>query len=76
MNKIGYAMDGYGIYSSYDAGGRELTNADLDECHGRVSSVEWDGKRMDIYHYVLTREYPYTIGCFRGSPLRRPSRRR
>jgi hypothetical protein len=21
-----------------------------------------------MYHYVLTREYPYTIGCFRGTP--------
>lgn len=23
-----------------------------------------------MYHYVLTLEYPYTIGCFRGTPVR------
>jgi hypothetical protein len=65
---IGYAIDGFGIYSTYDAGGAELTNANLDVCHGRTSTVLWDGKPQSIYHYVLTREYPYTIGCFMGSP--------
>jgi YHYH protein len=67
---IGYALDGFGIYSTYDENGRELTNADLDECHGRVSRIMWDGKQVTLYHYVLTREYPYTVGCFRGNVLR------
>jgi hypothetical protein len=22
-----------------------------------------------MYHYVLTRDYPYTLGCFRGRPV-------
>jgi hypothetical protein len=66
---IGYAIDGFGIYSMYDAQGHELTDADLDECHGRSSVVEWNGSRRLIYHYVLTREYPYTVGCFRGTPV-------
>jgi hypothetical protein len=65
---VGYALDGFGIYSLYDAQGRELTDADLDECHGRTSEVLWDGTRVPMYHYVLTREYPYTVGCFRGTP--------
>jgi hypothetical protein len=69
---VGYAIDGFGIYSLYDAKGRELTNADLDACHGRTSEVDWDGKRVTMYHYVLTREYPYTIGCFRGTPVALP----
>lgn len=73
---IGYALDGFGIYSIYDATGTELTNADLDACHGRVSKVMWNGKRVAIYHYVLTREYPYTIGCFRGTPVEIPRPRR
>lgn len=73
---IGYALDGFGIYSIYDRQGNELTNADLDACHGRVSTVNWNGKRVAIYHYVLTREYPYTIGCFKGTPLRLAHRRR
>jgi hypothetical protein len=67
---IGYALDGFGIFSSYDANGRELTNADLDECHGRVGRIVWNGKETDMYHYVLTREYPYTVGCFHGAPVR------
>ncbi len=66
---IGYAIDGFGIFSMYDATGRELTDADLDACHGRVSTIDWDGKRVSLYHYVLTREYPYTIGCFEGTPV-------
>ena len=65
---IGYAIDGFGIYSTYDANGTELTNADLDACHGRTSVVQRDGKPQNVYHYVLTREYPYTIGCFVGTP--------
>jgi YHYH protein len=65
---IGYALDGFGIYSMIDASGTELTNTDLDACHGRTSAVMWDGKPQSIYHYVLTREYPYTIGCFMGTP--------
>ena len=52
----------------YDAHGSELTNADLDACHGRTSPVTWNGRRVSIYHYVLTREYPYTVGCFKGTP--------
>jgi len=67
---IGYALDGFGIYSMYDENGRELTNADLDECHGRVSRIPWDGREVVMYHYVLTREYPYSIGCFRGKPVK------
>lgn len=66
---VGYALDGFGIFSMYDAHGRELTNADLDACHGRVSEIDWDGTRVSMYHYVLTREYPYTIGCFHGTPI-------
>ena len=67
---IGYALDGFGIYSMYDENGKELTNSDLDECHGRVSHIIWDGKPVEMYHYVLTREYPYTVGCFRGTEAR------
>jgi hypothetical protein len=67
---IGYALDGFGIYSTYDAQGRELTNAGLDECHGQTSEIVWDGSQVSMYHYVLTREYPYTLGCLRGTPAR------
>lgn len=65
---VGYAVDGYGIYVERDAKGNLPTNADLDECHGRVSQVLWNGKKTDIYHYDATLEYPYTIGCYHGTP--------
>ena len=63
---LGYALDGFGIYSGIDEMGKEISNDELDECHGTTSPVLWDGKRVTMYHYVMTREYPYTIGCFRG----------
>jgi len=69
---IGYALDGFGIYGPYDASGHKLTNADLDGCHGRVGPVMWDGKLVSMYHYVMTDEYPYSIGCFRGTPVSVP----
>jgi YHYH protein len=65
---MGYAFDGFGIYGPYGADGKELTNADLDECHGITSDVEWDGQMVTMYHYVATREFPYVVGCFRGTP--------
>jgi hypothetical protein len=65
---IGYALDGFGIYNSRDENGHELTNNDLDECHGRTSPVLWNGSVQNVYHYVATRAFPYTLGCFRGDP--------
>ena len=59
---VGYALDGFGIYVEPGA-----TDADLDACHGRTSTVLWNGKPTRIYHYVATAEYPYTLGCFRGA---------
>jgi hypothetical protein len=67
---VGYALDGFGIYSPYDDAGRELTTADLDECHGTTSMVDWDGQQVLMYHYVMTRDFPYTVSCFRGTPTR------
>lgn len=66
---VGYALDGFGIYSMRDRNGRELTDKELDVCHGRTSPVMWDGKLVNMYHYVMTREYPYSLGCFRGTPV-------
>jgi hypothetical protein len=66
---VGYVTDGYGIYVERDAHGNLVTNADLDACHGRTSTVVWNGKKRKIYHYDATLEYPYTIGCFHGTPI-------
>ncbi len=65
---MGYAFDGFGIYGYYGEDGSELTNADLDECHGHSHAIEWDGQSVDMYHYHATHEFPYTVGCFMGTP--------
>lgn len=67
---VGYALDGFGIYGMRDLStGRILHDADLDACHGITSPVRWNGRTVTMYHYVLTAQYPYTIGCFRGTPV-------
>jgi hypothetical protein len=65
---IGWALDGFPIYGPRGKGGRYLSNADLDECHGTTSKVRYLGKTRKIYHYVANYEFPYTIGCYRGTP--------
>ncbi len=47
-----------------------LSNANLDACHGHTGSIVRNGKRVRSYHYHATHEYPYTLGCFKGTPLR------
>lgn len=66
---VGYALDGYGIYLERDSHGNLPTNADLNACHGRVSTVMWDGKPTKMFHYDVTLEYPYFVGCFYGTPV-------
>ncbi len=63
---VGYAIDGFGIYGHYGENGKALSSADLDECHGHTHEIEWEGKRVRMYHYHATFDFPYTIGCLRG----------
>jgi hypothetical protein len=65
---VGYALDGYGIYVERNAAGNLPTDADLDACHGRTSMVLFNGKIVSMYHYDATLEYPYTVGCYEGTP--------
>lgn len=65
---VGYAADGFGIYGNLGQNGVALTNADLDECHGHTHSITVNGVTVNQYHYHATKEFPYTIGCFRGTP--------
>jgi hypothetical protein len=66
---VGYALDGFGIYGLRGENGDTLTNADLDECHGHTHAITWNGQTVTMYHYHATIEYPYTVGCFRGTPI-------
>ena len=54
---IAYALDGFPIYGTTDADGKEPT--DLDEFNGRF---ETDG----TYRYYATKKYPYINGGLRG----------
>jgi hypothetical protein len=67
---LGYAFDGFGFYGTRGEDGTPLTGAALDECHGHTHAIEWDGTTVVMYHYHATAEYPYTLGCFRGTPVR------
>lgn len=63
---VGYALDGFGLYGRFGESGKELGSTDLDECHGHTHLVQWDGHSSAMYHYHVTRDYPYTLGCFKG----------
>lgn len=67
---IGWALDGFPITGPTVSEGNVLTTADLDECHGLVSEVLIDGEPVTTYHYVMTQEFPYSVSCFRSTPMR------
>ena len=66
---VGWIYDGFPIVVERDASGALPTNADLDECHGRTSPILVDGKVLTQYHYSVTLEFPYFIGCYRGTAV-------
>jgi hypothetical protein len=66
---IGYALDGFGIYGKYGENGQLLSNNDLDELHGHTHLIDWDGRKVVMFHYHVTNEYPYTLGGFKGTPV-------
>ena len=66
---VGYAADGFGMYGPRGTNGKDVTDADLDACHGHTHTVKFNGKTQKIYHYHATSEYPYTIGCYKGTPV-------
>lgn len=65
---MGYMLDGFGIYGPYGENGELLSSKDLDECHGHTHPVLWDGELINLYHYHWTYDFPYNIGCFKGTP--------
>mmetsp|Transcript_78017 Transcript_78017/g.202741 ORF Transcript_78017/g.202741 Transcript_78017/m.202741 type:complete len:284 (-) Transcript_78017:98-949(-) len=58
----GVALDGFPIYNDRDASGGVIGNDKLDDCHGYDAG---DGKG---YRYIVNSEFPYIIGCFKGTP--------
>ena len=57
---VGYINDGFPIYGYKGKGGIEMSNDDLDACHGHKHGALG-------YHYHATIEYPYTVGCYTGT---------
>ena len=59
---VGYINDGFPIYGYKGEGAVEMSNDDLDICHGHKHGTLG-------YHYHATLEYPYTVGCYIGTPI-------
>ena len=66
---VGFALDGFPITGPAVGPHNILSTADLDECHGLVSSINLNGKAITTYHYVMTQDFPYSVSCFRGTPV-------
>jgi YHYH protein len=66
---VGWALDGFGIYGYRGQGGEVMTTAKLDACHGHTHVVSWRGKRVRMYHYHATRDFPYMVACYRGKAI-------
>ena len=69
---FGYAIDGFGVFGPLGEDGVMVDNDELDECHGHTHVIEWDGEMKEMYHYHVNNQYPYSIGCFRGTPVELP----
>lgn len=63
----GFMRDGFPITGPWE-NGVQLSTKDLDICHGKTSEILLDGRRVTMYHYVATEDYPYTASCYRGTP--------
>lgn len=69
---IGFALDGFPITGPDVGKNNVLTTSDLDECHGITSQITLDGKSVTMYHYVMTEDFPYSVSCYRGTPITPP----
>lgn len=66
---IGYALDGFGIFGKKGENGKILKTSDLDECHGHTHTINWDNKEINMYHYHITDDFPYSVSCFKAKPV-------
>ena len=69
---IGFALDGFPITGPKVGPNNILTTSDLDECHGLSSQITLGGKKTIMYHYVMTQDFPYSVSCFRATPIQPP----
>lgn len=69
---IGFALDGFPITGPTVGAKNILTTSDLDECHGITSEITLEGKKVTMYHYVMTQDFPYSVSCFRSTASQPP----
>lgn len=69
---IGFALDGFPITGPKVGEDNILTTTDLDECHGITSEILLDNKKVTMYHYVMTQDFPYSVSCFRSKAIQPP----
>lgn len=55
---IGVALDGFPIYGPRISETENVTEAELDKCHGKFVNGS--------YRYYVTDMFPYYLGCFKG----------
>lgn len=55
---IGVALDGFPIYGPRIGESQNISESDLDKCHGKFVNGN--------YRYYVTNKFPYFLGCFRG----------
>ncbi len=67
--QIGWAFDGFPIMGPLGAKGRYTSNADLDVCHGHAHRIKFNGETRKLFHYHANYEFPYTVGCYRGTAV-------
>jgi hypothetical protein len=65
---VAIARDGIGVYGRRGRGGKLLHSRDLDACHGHTHRLRIGGRLVRRYHYHVTGDFPYTLGCFRARP--------
>ena len=52
--------------------GRVPIAGDTNEWKVIEHTIEWDGVMKEMYHYHVNNQFPYSIGCFRGTPIELP----
>ncbi|XP_062584028.1 uncharacterized protein LOC134245791 [Saccostrea cucullata] len=55
---IGVALDGFPIYGPRVGQSKNISEAELDKCHGKFVNGS--------YRYYVTEKFPYYLGCFKG----------
>ncbi len=65
--QIGWIYDGFPIYGPLGDKGAYMSNAKLDECHGHTHELRYNGETKKLFHYHANFEFPYTVGCYRGT---------